>query len=226
MARKKKDSGGGGPSVAEFSALTSFSDMMTLMLTFFVLLFTMSEPKKPRIQATMQAFMRQVGVLPHNQSPLRPTLTPQRTSQEEANILRRGPPGKRSEVTTIVEDDRQKIIIGGEDLFRPGSAELSAKGKRLLQNDVAPDLKGFRNRIEVKGNTAHSTDETQDLWALGYARSYSVMRYLVDECGIEERRFRLISAADNEPRDPGNPALNRRVEIIMTEAIVGGSGVD
>lgn len=224
MARKKKQSGGGGPSIAEFSALTSFSDMMTLMLTFFVLLFTMSEPKKPRIQATMQAFMRQVGVMPHNQSPMRPTMTPQRTSQEEANILRRGPPGKRSEVQTVVENDRQKIIIGGEDLFRPGSAELSAKGKRLLQNDVAPDLKGFRNRVEVKGNTAQSTDETQDLWALGYARAYAVMRYLVDDCGLEEKRFRLISAADNEPRDPGNAALNRRVEIVMTEAMVPGGG--
>lgn len=224
MARKKKESGGGGPSVAEFSALTSFSDMMTLMLTFFVLLFTMSEPKKPRIQATMKAFMRQMGVLPMNQSPIRPNLTPQRSSQDEANVLRRGPPGKRSEVMSMVEDNRQKIIIGGEDLFRPGSAELSAKGKRLLQNDVAPDLKGFRNRIEVKGNTARATDETQDLWALGYARSYSVMRYLVDSCGIEENRFRLISAADNEPRDQGNPALNRRVEIIMTEAIVSGGG--
>lgn len=224
MARKKKASGGGGPSIAEFSALTSFSDMMTLMLTFFVLLFTMSEPKKVRIQATMQAFMRQVGVLPHDQSPMRPTITPQRTSREEANILRRGPPGKRSEVQSLIEDDRQKIIIGGEELFRPGSAELSAKGKRLLQNDVAPDVKGFRNRIEIKGNTAQTTDESQDLWALGYARAYSVMRYLVDDCGIEEQRFRLISAADNEPRDPQNPALNRRVEIIMTEALVGGVG--
>ena len=219
MARKKKH--GGGPSVAEFSALTSFSDMMTLMLTFFVLLFTMSEPKKPRIQATMQAFMRQVGVLPFNASPLRPVMTPQRTSQEEANILRRGPPGKRSEVQTLVENDRQKIIIGGEDLFRPGSAELSAKGKRLLQADVAPNLRGFRNRIEVKGNTAQATDATQNLWELGYARAYSVMRYLADDCGIEEKRFRLISAADNEPRDPSNPALNRRVEIVMTEVMVG-----
>ncbi len=224
MARKKKESGGGGPSIAEFSALTSFSDMMTLMLTFFVLLFTMSEPKKPRIQATMQAFMRQIGVMPHNASPMRPTMTPQRTSLEEASVLRRGPPGKRSEVQSVVENDRQKIVIGGEDLFRPGSATLSARGRRLLQNDVAPDMKGFRNRIEIKGNTAETTDESQDLWALGYARAYSVMRFLVDDCGIDEKRFRLISAADNEPRDPANPALNRRVEIIMTEAMVAGGG--
>lgn len=221
MAKKKKQKGGGGPSVAEFSALTSFSDMMTLMLTFFVLLFAMSEPKKPRIQATMQAFMRQVGVLPQQQSPLRPTMTPQRTSQEEANVLRRGPPGKRPEVTSVLENDRQKIIIGGDELFRPGSAELSAMGRRILQTDVAPDLRGFRNRIEIKGNTAPAADETQDLWALGYARAFSVMRYLVDECGLEEKRFRLISAADNEPRDPDNAALNRRVEIIMTEGRTG-----
>ncbi|MDR1611343.1 MAG: OmpA family protein, partial [Planctomycetota bacterium] len=199
--------------MAEFSALTSFSDMMTLMLTFFVLLFTMSEPKKPKVEATMQAFMKQLGVLPQQQSPIRPLLTPQRTSQEEANILRRGPPGTRPEVATMIEDNRQKIIIGGEDLFRPGSAELSVRGRRILQNDLAPDLKGFRNRIEVRGHTARATDESQDLWGLGYARAYSVMRYLVDECGVDEKRFRLISCADNEPRDPLNPALNRRVEI-------------
>jgi flagellar motor protein MotB len=101
---------------------------------------------------------------------------------------------------------------------------VSAQGKRLLQTDVAPDLKGFRNRVEIKGNTAKGSNETQDLWALGYARAYSVMRYLVDDCGLEENRFRLISAADNEPRDPANPALNRRVEIIMTEALVPGGG--
>lgn len=226
MARKKKKSGGGGgPSIAEFSALTSFSDMMTLMLTFFVLLFTLSEPKKPKIEATMQAFMRQLGVLPQQQSPLRPLMTPQRTSQEEASILRRGPPGKRPETMTLVEDDRQKIIVGGEDLFRPGSAELSARGRRILQNDVAPDIKGFRNRLEVRGHTAQATDESSDLWGLGYARAYAVMRFLVDECGLDEKRFRLISCAGNEPRDPLQPAQNRRVEIIMTEAQVRGVGV-
>lgn len=225
MARKKKGGGGGGgPSAAEFLALTSFSDMMTLCLTFFVLLFTLSEPKKPKIEATMKAFMKQLGVLPNQQSPVKPTLTPQKTSQEEANILRRGPPGNRTETQTLIEDDRQKIIIGGEDLFRPGSAELSVKGKNILQNDVAPDMKGFRNRIEIRGYTAQATDESQDLWGLGYARAYAVMRFLVDNCGIDERRFRLISGADNEPRDPTNQAANRRVEIIMTEAQVKDPG--
>ncbi len=222
MARKKKSKEGGGPSLAEFSALTSFFDMMTLMLTFFVLLYTMSEPKKPKIEATMKAFMRQLGVLPHQQSPMRPVMTPERTSQEEANILRRGPEGKRPETMTLIEDDRQKIVIGGEDLFRPGSAELSARGRRILQNDVAPDIKGFRNRIEIRGHTAHSNDETQDLWGLAFARAYAVMRFLVDEAGIDERRFRLISSADNEPRDPLQPAQNRRVEIVMTEAQAKG----
>ena len=223
MAKKKK-SEGGGVSIAEFSALTSFSDMMTLMLTFFVLLFTLSEPKKPKIEATMKAFMKQLGVLPYRDSPIRPTMTPERTSQEEANILRRGPPGKRPETTTIVEDDRQKIVVGGKDLFRPGSAELSVRGRRILQNDVAPDIKGFRNRLEVRGHTAQATDETQDLWGLGYSRAYSVMRYLVDECGVEEKRFRLISCADNEPQDLLDQSQNRRVEIIMTEVQVRTAG--
>ncbi|MCC8109322.1 MAG: hypothetical protein LIQ30_09840, partial [Planctomycetes bacterium] len=78
----------------------------------------------------------------------------------------------------------------------------------------------FRNRVEGTGTPVQETNESHALGAPGDVRDYSVMRYLVDDCGIEEKRFRLISSADNEPRDPGNPALNRRVEIIMTEALV------
>lgn len=46
------------------------------------------------------------------------------------------------------------------------------------------------------------------------------MNFLVDECGIDKRRVRLINSGDNEPRDPDNPAANRRVEVIMTDTMI------
>ena len=217
---KKKQAAGGVP-IATFAALTTFSDLMTLLLTLFVLLFALSEPKSPKMAATMSAMRQRVQRTPHS-PPAMPAIRPQKTNQTELSVLRRGPPGKRSEVKAMVENENQKMIIGGDGFFRPGSAELSAQAKRLIQHDIAPDLKGFNNRIEVLGHAERSGDNAES-WDLSFARAHAVMRFLVDECGISENRFRIISSSDNEPRDPGNPSANRRVEIIMTDFLVKGT---
>lgn len=215
MAKKKKSQ---GVSLAQFAALTTFSDLMSLLLTLFVLLFALSEPKRPRLEATLAATR---NVL-HGRPPSKPALRPQQTTQAELSILRRGPPGKRSEVATIREDQRQKIVIGGEELFTPGSAVLTAKAKRILQHDIAPDLVGFHNRVEIAGHAAAGGEDHSDrAWIVAGERALAVMRFLVDDCGIDQKRFRLLNCGDNEPRDPSDPAQNRRVEVIMTEALVG-----
>lgn len=218
MAKKKEQPK--GVSLAQFAALTTFSDLMALLLTLFVLLFALSEPKRPKIEATFSALRQHMQRLPFTPPP-QPALRPQKTTQAELGILRRGPPGNRSDVATLTENDRQKMVIGGEGLFRPGSAELTAAAKRIIMNDVAPDLRGFNNRIEVVGHAAKADAESVDsVWRLAGERAYAVMEYLVNECGIERERIRLVNNGDNEPRDPSNPALNRRVEVIMTEHLV------
>ncbi|MDR1534605.1 MAG: OmpA family protein [Planctomycetota bacterium] len=218
MAKKKQ---GKGVSLAQFAALTTFSDLMSLLLTLFVLLYALSEPKRPKLEATLSVIRQRMQRLPFTPPP-KPAIRPQRTTQAELGILRRGPPGKRSEVTTLSEDDRQKIVIGGEGLFLPGSAVLTAKAKRILQRDVAPDLAGFRNRVEIAGHAATADGESPDLvWTLAGERALATMRFLVDVCGVDERRFRLINGGGNEPLDPADPSRNRRVEVIMTEVLVG-----
>jgi len=224
MKRKKSED---SVPAMQFLTLTSFSDIMALCLTFFVLLFMLSEPKKPKLEATMRAFMQQLGVMPAQRSPVPTFIPPTRVTQDQASTLRRGPPGRQPDVRRLVEDNRQKIVLGGDALFRPGGTELSAQGQRILQVDVAPDLKGFRNRIEIRGHTDAATPEEQrDSWSLGFARAASVMRFLVDVCGLDESRFRLISSGDKEPVDPANPAANRRVEILMTELEARAPGVE
>ena len=222
MAKKKKE-GGGGVSAQEFLTLTSFCDIMCLCLTFFVLLFMLSEPKKPKLEATMKAFMAQLGVMPANRNPI-PTFIP--ASRADPNMSRptSGIPGNQPEVRDRIEDERQKFVIAGDELFRPGGTELSAPGQRILQNNIAPELKGFRNRIEVRGHADAVSPEERDAWSLGFARALAVMRFLVDYCGLDESRFRLISCGDKEPVNPADPAANRRVEILMTEMEARGSG--
>jgi chemotaxis protein MotB len=206
--------------------MLTYGDMVTLLLCFFVLLFTMSEIKKDKLSKTMRAFQKQFGVLPKYKATVQVFVQAQRMTETESNVLRRGPPGKHTAVQTIVEDEKMKVIVGGKSLFEADSAVLLPEGRQLLLTQVAPDLRGFKNRIEVRGHTASTGRVDRDLWYLGYERAFAVMRFLADPNygGIDPRRFRVVSCSDNEPRatnltDVGREE-NRRVEIIMTEEFI------
>lgn len=216
MAKKKRAK---TVSMTAYAALTTYSDLLSLLLTLFVLLYALSEPKRPRLEATLSSIRQHMQRLPPPPPP-RPSVTPRRTSEEDLGVLRRGPPGRRNEVASIVEDERQKLVVGGEGLFERGSSLLSGKAKHMIQSDIAPDLRGFRNRIEIVGHADGEEGDIIDPWVLGSSRAAAVMRFLVDECGLEEERFRISSCGAIEPRDANNPAANRRVEIIMTEYLV------
>ena len=218
MARKKQSD----PVILPDLALVSFSDMMTLMLTFFVLLFSMSEIRKEKVVKAVNALRNQLGIAPAQKSPLLPFTPSQRMSQTQAHVLRRGPPGKTPEVLTLMDDQRMTFVVGGEEVFGIGSAVLLPTARGRLRTYVAPDLRGFRNRIEVRG---HATpDEDRDPWLLAGQRALATMRFLVDECGIDENRFRVVSCGDKEPRDSSPSAANRRVEVTLTEYLVRGGG--
>lgn len=214
MAKKPKVN---GVPFGAFAAVTVYADLLSLLLTLFVVLFAISEPKRPQLAATMAAARAIMSSAPPGPPP-KPAVRPQRTTPDELGVLRRGPPGKRTEVNSLVEDGRQRLTIGGEGLFAPGSATLSPQARQTIKTYVAPDMRGFDNRIEITGHTAAPEDEGgADPWTLGTARAMAVMRFLVDDCGIEEKRFRIISEGDGSPKDPESPSANRRVDVIMTE---------
>lgn len=217
MAKKPKVN---GVPFGAFAAVTVYADLLSLLLTLFVVLFAISEPKKPQLAATMAAARAIMSSAPPGPPP-KPPVRPQRTTPDELGVLRRGPPGKRTEVSSLVEDGRQRLTIGGDELFRPGSAALSSKARQIIQTYIAPDMRGFDNRIEIIGHASTDEGGEVDPWTLGSDRAMAVMRFLIDECGIEEKRFRIISGGDAEPKDPENPSANRRVEIIMTEIRTG-----
>jgi flagellar motor protein MotB len=192
-----------------------YADLLSLLLTLFVVLFAISEPKRPAMAAASAAARRVMSKQPPAPPP-KQTVKPQRTTMEELGVLRRGPPGRTTEVQSISEDGRQKLVLGGEEFFTRGSSALSPKARQVLQTHIAPDMRGFHNRIEITGHASTDEGEGVDPWALSSARATAVMRYLVDECGLEQNRFRIISDGDLVPQDPQNPAANRRVDVVMT----------
>ncbi|MCB9848442.1 MAG: flagellar motor protein MotB [Phycisphaeraceae bacterium] len=240
MARRpKKDSGG----VPEW--VVTFGDMMTLLLCFFVLLAAFSELKKEHeyqkvVTAVKEAFGYSggVGVLPIDDPPLRSMIESlqelakrQMSKKVVSQNTTPGMQGKESTVTRV--QDGLKFTIGGSQMFEPASATLNESAKPELER-IARLLIGKRFKIEIRGHAASKTlppgSPYRDLLDLSYYRAKAVHDFLVQQ-GLDPLVLRISAAGDTEPVEPRaytpeTQAVNRRVEIIQTEAEVEETNPD
>jgi len=218
--------------------MVTYGDMMTLLLTFFVLLVSMSELKqetrfKKVMESIRQAFGYEgsIGRVPTDQAPelsLIKKLMHIQIPDEVRHIgdsPETGVQGRRPLVTEVRK--RWKLVFGGALQFERFSDQL-LPGRRRLLEDFAATIRGVTNLVEVVGHT--SLDEvppdngfaTRDELAIARARR---VRDILVEMGVDPRQLRLVSAADHEPLlsqaySQERLARNRRVEITVTEALV------
>ncbi len=219
--------------------MVSYGDMMTLLLTFFVMIAALAnfEDVDDRFMAAIESIRQALGMrgqVGRNMDPnvdfhslmvrlesvVKPLEPKKRGHSEEKGVR-----GKNMRLRRI--RDGAQITIGGPIIFKPFEAKLTERGKETLRS-LAEILKGYRNRIEVRGHAAEEprpADWTQkDLMDLSYQRAMFVVGELA-ESGIDSRRMILTAAGPNEPvaqgvYDPAKLADNRRVEIIVRESLI------
>jgi chemotaxis protein MotB len=223
----------------------TFGDMMSLLLTFFILLVSLSEIKKEdEWKAVVEEVKKSFGMkggggrLPTDNDPaltlvqiLETVQNQQRKEENTSNTDDPGMSGRDQRVTTIREGDY--IPVGGMVYFQPGSADLNDRAKAQVREFIENeefDIRGTNYIIELRGHASNAeTDQLtdgSDLWDLSYRRAKAVMAYMVsDEVGIRPEQVRLQGNADREPlqKQAYTPALrpvNRRVEIMVSENVV------
>jgi flagellar motor protein MotB len=201
--RKKEQAGGGAP-----EWMVTYGDMVTLLLTFFVMLLAMSEVKKDArfvdfMQAIKEAFGYVGGV---EQTPLEEVETPRNIDLTEMLI----------------------IPVRSKDF-----SESDDEGLRGRQHSVTNIRRG--DRFDVGGKLYFSplgdgvSDENRErLGELAYARARSVADAL-KSFGIDEQRLIIVSAGINEPvaRQAYTSAereQNDVVEILEMNSRVGELG--
>lgn len=234
MARRKKAaaSAGGG-------WITTYADMVTLMLCFFVMLFDPSEVDITVLQTLSASISADptgggnslsVGKL----SDLGNAIS-NLPSMEKGKSL--GPALKKAvslfapEVKTnkiaITSDERGIVIsLASDAFFRPGSAELNIEETRETLLNLAgflssDELAGRRFRVE--GHTDSGATDTsvwQSNWELSSVRAINVLHRLTD-FGAQENRFSVAGYADTRPIASNDTAegraYNRRVDIIILD---------
>ncbi|MCA9106204.1 MAG: OmpA family protein [Planctomycetales bacterium] len=234
---EEEDSGGGIP-----EWVVTFGDMMSLLLTFFIMLVSLSEIKQEeKFQAMVESIKRQLGHTTSTQS-----MTPGPVRPRNSQIQQVANMGRSKRLDLMKGGDRVKAPQGENRtvrIIRPGertargvvlpfadsSDQLTDQAAGLLAS-LAQDLIGKPQLIEVRGHTTRrplpEDSPFDDHWELAAARCRATMQHLVDDLGIEPERIRMTSAGPHEPiytgTDPIQLRQNDRVEVFLLDQTVQG----
>ncbi|HKD36345.1 MAG TPA: flagellar motor protein MotB [Pirellulales bacterium] len=207
--------------------MVSYADMITILMAFFVVMFSMAGTKDvkkedPVMMSLRRQFGRFVGLPTTQYVPASSALSTKAVSVKPApqkESRNRGLVGDFPRVATIRPGDQ--ATIGGVIYFDAGKSELNDEQRQHLQS-TANDLAGKPQKIEIRGHTLARSPgpdgKPRDNWDVAYERCYRTMQYLIS-LGIDPRRIRIGVAAQFEPvyggRDPGLLEKNNRVEVFM-----------
>lgn len=226
--RRQEEASGGAP-----EWLTTYSDMVTLLLCFFVLLFSFSSVDAEKFKSIMRSFQGGAGVLSGGNTidiPLNPIEDDLDVDSELHQLM-----GYLEEYieflglgeSIIIQPEERGIVIRFMDniFFDLGSAVIKQEAFEILKS-VAELLnrEEFINRqIKVEGHTDFDPivkmSKFPTNWELSATRATNVLRYLVEVEAIDGGRisssgysfYRGIAPNDT----PENKAKNRRVDIVI-----------
>jgi len=228
MARRRAggddDGAGGAP-----AWMVTYGDMMSLLLTFFVLLLSFSSIHEEAFKKAMASLQGALGVLQADRAIFRlPKTIPEipRPAREAATRLAR-----YIKVRGLSDKMKVRRVAGGfkitmqnPALFELGRAELTDEAVVILTDvgSLLRDLSDFT--IMVEGHTDNlpiNTEEFPSNLELSAGRALAVARFFMDRLGLESDRVSVAGYGENRPiasnASPEGRARNRRVEINVLE---------
>jgi len=220
--------------------VVTFGDMMSLLLTFFIMLVSLSEIKEEETyQALVDSMQQQFGyqktldaLTPGDAKPrsaefsvLSTTGRAKKKDTAKGGVPEKAPVGEEQHVRIVRPG--QMTAVGSVVFFEVGSDQLTDQGRRVLVQ-TAQQLRGKPQRIEVRGHVsaeyAARTGGTDEAMLLGIRRAAVVKRFLVDTEGLTADRFRVSSAEATEPISHDSPigkfGSDSRVEVFLLDETI------
>ncbi len=215
--------------------LLTYADLITLLMIFFILLYSMSTTNTRKFQdltgALRQAFNNgqfqdiTLGGSPGNPHTLSGTVkgkpaikTPAKDFQLSRLVKMIGLP------TSVVTVSRSRegivLSLSGNFLFYPGDTHLKPESAYLLSR-VSAVLGHLPNMIRIEGNTdaQGGTTSYSSSWALSAMRSVSIVQYLSTKGKIDPHRLQAEGLGEFNPVASNATALgrakNRRADIVI-----------
>jgi len=219
--------------------MITYGDMTTLLLTFFILMFTTAEIDGAELRMILAAFQGlgslrggntlQVGKLAelgHTIMSLPSREVGKALDKARRTAISQFQPELKTQKVRIKEDERGLIIsLAADSFFEAASAEINIEESRQVLQKVAtlmssPEMSGRKFRIEGHTDNVPTDPEGrwETNWELSADRAVNVLHYLVD-FGVNERQCQVAGFADTVPLASNDTregrAYNRRVDIVL-----------
>jgi chemotaxis protein MotB len=229
--------------------LLTYADMITLLMVLFIVLFSIGQVDLKKFEqlrsglaesfgtAQNVALTGGTGVLDGGDSPLdaqtasqvlerqqAAAAAAQQQLHETAEKVKEALVGQGlGDKVTFRFEDRGLVlqIVTDDVLFDLGKADLRPEGRAVLDG-LAEPLRAVPNKISVEGHTDNrpiSGFPFASNWELSTYRATSVLRYLVEQKGLDSKRIGAAGYGEQQPLVPNDTlahqAKNRRVEIVV-----------
>ena len=217
--------------------MVTFADPMTLLLTFFVLLLSMSSMDRSILHDAVSHFVGDMGLatkkgagrippkfelvqelienpaeLLHNPQRLKDLLFPDDVLPEG---MARSTLDQNLQV--LARPEGVALVLSDGLLFASGGSELGPDSRRIL-SEFAKFLASTAMPVNVAGYTDNVPGTQKDNYVLSTERAMAVLGFFLDS-GFDPGRFSVSAYGEAFPlgdnATPEGRAKNRRVEILL-----------
>ncbi|GKX28978.1 OmpA/MotB protein [Vallitalea longa] len=221
MARKRKPEEGKSGSAPW---MNTYADLVTLLLCFFVLLFSMSSIDVAKFKAAMSSFKNQIDIMPGG------------TSLTDDELIANG----ISQINGIETVFDNKIPLEQEGEEDADITESKLAEARKDAEDINEYLKkeGYENEVDVKynSNVIKLTIEGEILFESGRAKLTPDAIKLVDVISVKvkehlaDKTIQIEGHTDNRPintaKYPSNWELSQARAIAVGYRLINEHGID
>ncbi len=235
-----EDAGDGDGGEGSPAWMATFGDMMSLLLTFFVLLLSFANMDIVKFREALGSVQDAFGVqeIHPGQFEGRTTSPVELSNRESTSTLDLLDLPTRPSQFGMAEEqmmsDIQKLLsergmdgtidaeltergvvlrVKGGLLFESGSDRL-VKGAETVLERIAEIARVFPYRLLIEGHTDDipvRTDRHPSNWHLSAGRAIAALRYLADESRIDPKRLACAGYADMSPLVPNDSAEHRAI---------------
>jgi len=219
--------------------LLPYSDMLTLLLALFIVMFAMGQTDKAKLSAMSKSFsiifsgktsvMEKDGnsIIPMDSSTEGTGKSDAETEQDKMTEIKKmleqeiSKEGYTDKIKVALNGDGLEVAIQDVVLFNSGEADVLKDGTPLLSK-VSSMLHGLDNQIKVVGHTDNvpiSNGKFPSNWELSSMRAIKVMNFMVGANGLSQDKVSIQAFGEYKPKASNSTeqgrAQNRRVEIFV-----------
>ena len=215
------------------SWMLTYGDIITLLMIFFVLMFSsskLSEEKFDKVAQSINESLNRPGPDPEADPTQAPTIPPLQSAQTLLDQMIKDR-DLETEMETTLTPSGLMIELSSNSFFQSGSADIKPTMIKSLVDlgQIIQDFPTEDYQVDVEGHTDNvpiNTVQFPSNWELSALRAVNVA-HIFEDNGMPRERIAAIAYSDTKPKKPNtdeaginipeNQAENRRVVVFVSE---------